>query len=507
MNFSVMGRSDAHIMLLPNLIQTRQDVTYEVVIGAASNTYSSLRKSPKLPKHLDVSTPHIMNANHPVNFWIKISDETITVGKKGEPAFITYKEKMVKQLSFASFGAYTGITLMWQFGCTENKTIMEDEIVSDLERLKQDLFLEYDPYAVPVDDSTLFVDTKLDIYHVDLDTKSSVLSTHAELKMEWFDQKLLWNETYYNGLSHLYLYIRKIWLPDVTVLNAAHGTLTDYNKFDSPVIKIFNNGTVKWSPKIIFKTWCKSDISDWPWDTQNCDINIGLLQDFNAVRFSLSETPDDYINIHGHEWKIENVIGESILFRKEIENETISASNVLKIQLKLVRQGESILYIFILPTIVLVTIIPSLICLPPLSITKSYLILCSILALVLFLLTEVTILPSLTSSTPKIIQLTSKLLFLLCLQMALIPFIKHLAVLTTQPPRWMTNYLKHKLTSLLLPSTNLNELENVPDESSEEKSQNVDSHWKMLAILLDRLIQIVIVIIIIPIELSLTIHS
>lgn len=35
------------------------------------------------------------------------------------------------------------------------------------------------------------------------------------------------------------------------------------------------NGTIKWNPPVIYKSYCAINITDYPFDVQNCSLKFG----------------------------------------------------------------------------------------------------------------------------------------------------------------------------------------------------------------------------------------
>jgi hypothetical protein len=66
------------------------------------------------------------------------------------------------------------------------------------------------------------------------------------------------------------------------------------------VMKIKNDGEITWTPSGIYKTHCETDVTFYPFDTQECDvivtswgytsIELSLYVDTEAVRLSYLQT-------------------------------------------------------------------------------------------------------------------------------------------------------------------------------------------------------------------------
>jgi nicotinic acetylcholine receptor len=77
---------------------------------------------------------------------------------------------------------------------------------------------------------------------------------------EWFDQRLVWNASDFNGLSTLRLPCSKIWLPDIVLYNSADDYTQGYYQSKAMVE---NNGHVFWPPPSF-----KIDVTFLPFDVK-----------------------------------------------------------------------------------------------------------------------------------------------------------------------------------------------------------------------------------------------
>ncbi len=80
---------------------------------------------------------------------------------------------------------------------------------------------------------------------------------------EWYDQRLIWNASEFNGLTTLRLPCSKIWLPDIVLYNSADDYTQGYYQSKAMVD---NNGHVFWPPPAKFRSSCKIDVTFFPFD-------------------------------------------------------------------------------------------------------------------------------------------------------------------------------------------------------------------------------------------------
>ena len=80
---------------------------------------------------------------------------------------------------------------------------------------------------------------------------------------EWYDQRLVWNASEFNGLTTLRLPCSKIWLPDIVLYNSADDYTQGYYQSKAMVE---SNGHVFWPPPAKFRSSCKIDVTFFPFD-------------------------------------------------------------------------------------------------------------------------------------------------------------------------------------------------------------------------------------------------
>lgn len=87
--FRIRASNDAHLAL--SSIEGETDPMLEVFIGGWKNTKSVIRKNRSKPDVAESDTPDILSASEYKEFWIRWTDNVITVGRQGEAAsFLSY---------------------------------------------------------------------------------------------------------------------------------------------------------------------------------------------------------------------------------------------------------------------------------------------------------------------------------------------------------------------------------------------------------------------------------
>lgn len=72
-HFSVLGASDAHILLAPSEKLEKDDPAYEVVIGAGGNTFSDIRRAQKSFVKASTTSKGLLSALDVKSFWLHVA--------------------------------------------------------------------------------------------------------------------------------------------------------------------------------------------------------------------------------------------------------------------------------------------------------------------------------------------------------------------------------------------------------------------------------------------------
>ena len=103
--FRIRAPNDAHITLTST--EGESDPMLEVFLGGWSNSKSVIRKNRTKPDVVEEPTPGILNAGEFRGFWIRWTDNVITVGREGEAAaFLSYDNSDAFPVNF--IGVCTG---------------------------------------------------------------------------------------------------------------------------------------------------------------------------------------------------------------------------------------------------------------------------------------------------------------------------------------------------------------------------------------------------------------
>ncbi|KAL4641747.1 neuronal acetylcholine receptor subunit beta-2-like [Arapaima gigas] len=106
---------------------------------------------------------------------------------------------------------------------------------------------------------------------INLNEREQIMTTNVWLTQEWNDYRLMWDPQEYEGIQKLRIPSQHIWLPDIVLYNNADGTY-EVSFYCNAVVS--NNGDIFWLPPAIYKSACKIEVKDFPFDQQNCTLKF-----------------------------------------------------------------------------------------------------------------------------------------------------------------------------------------------------------------------------------------
>ncbi|XP_053385420.1 neuronal acetylcholine receptor subunit alpha-3-like isoform X1 [Mercenaria mercenaria] len=154
-----------------------------------------------------------------------------------------------------------------------------------------------------------------------LDIKEQKLSVKAYFHFVWWDPRLSWNtDDNYTNIRFLFSNEQRVWKPAMIVENS----VDDIDVLSKPNIpmRIISNGFVAWMPAGIFTTYCESDVTYWPLDTQKCDI---ILSSWGYTAREVELVFDDDVIVtsfyqENGEWEFIGNTSSSVVIRRELQS-------------------------------------------------------------------------------------------------------------------------------------------------------------------------------------------
>jgi hypothetical protein len=178
--------------------------------------------------------------------------------------------------------------------------------------LRDKLFLNYTKETRPVLDSSENIILRYGLEINDMvyfDQKSENIELSMTNVLSWKDNYLTWNLTD-RSPKYITAYLDSIWQPDFELYNAA----AKPNVFEkTPVVKIYNDGTIEYIRHLTYSFSCKLDLSGFPYDTQTCRMLFGSWKYpkhiLDLVPFSNNTFKNFTVNpsFSHNEWKIDHV--------------------------------------------------------------------------------------------------------------------------------------------------------------------------------------------------------
>ncbi len=104
----------------------------------------------------------------------------------------------------------------------------------------------------------------------------------------------MWNPSDFGGQTQLSISSDLIWKPDITVINSPNVFRFD-SQLKEATFLLYSNGTVQWFPQTEVKTYCMTDLTYYPEDTQKCRISIEPFYEYKYVDFGQYKDMTTYL--------------------------------------------------------------------------------------------------------------------------------------------------------------------------------------------------------------------
>ncbi|XP_062604278.1 neuronal acetylcholine receptor subunit alpha-6-like, partial [Saccostrea cucullata] len=145
----------------------------------------------------------------------------------------------------------------------------------NVQTLISDLFDNYTPKVRPtvIQDHPIQLDVSFYLSSVnEVSEVKEKLVTTGFLVLIWIDELLRWTPSDYNNTDTIFIPQNEIWKPDLVLKNG-------FKKFEELggsfyYLSINYEGRVFWLPFNVFESRCSMDITNFPFDTQKCDIKF-----------------------------------------------------------------------------------------------------------------------------------------------------------------------------------------------------------------------------------------
>lgn len=313
-------------------------------------------------------------------------------------------------------------------------------------KLREDLFCGYKAYKIPTKNASdvLEIRAQLTLKNFRFDSQEQLLTIQTKYKLEWHDDFLTWYPPDYGGIEDILVKHFKIWLPNLDIINDEKPM---YNKAYT-LCKVYNTGIVICKPVMMHAFICRTQLFNWPYDSQTCVFSMGYQSD--AVKITLNFfTPGLIVNgsEEGIGWELKD-----FTYTKKLHIDNKFNGTVLHYSLKFDRLAVGLTVLIIFPSILAAIITFTSLALNVKDL-KRLSISCFSLIFHFYVLSSVgELLPRHGSDTPKIILFIRNSTALTMSVVLITLFLQHIRMRTISPSTYIvsfTNVMRNRMKYLI----------------------------------------------------------
>uniref|UniRef100_A0A914WB49 Uncharacterized protein n=1 Tax=Plectus sambesii TaxID=2011161 RepID=A0A914WB49_9BILA len=167
----------------------------------------------------------------------------------------------------------------------------------------------------------------------------------------WKDELLTWDPKLFNGTDYIKVPASKVWLPDIVVESSSLEP-EYFMSQDDRVVLITSDGTVYLSFPFVLTNYCKMNIKEYPFDTQQCTIKIMswvYVKEEITLQSGTLAIDADMPRNNNTVWDILPYVVET--FDLEVEN--VGTFRELRYRQKIKRKPQYYVWVLIVPTFIL----------------------------------------------------------------------------------------------------------------------------------------------------------
>ncbi|XP_047349961.1 neuronal acetylcholine receptor subunit alpha-6-like isoform X2 [Vespa velutina] len=155
----------------------------------------------------------------------------------------------------------------------ENLGCNEIESKSTVLQLKRHLFCDYIKSIRPVSNHRTTTNIEFGIIpkFINVEDDENVMELHCWTIFMWEDGHLTWEPSQYNDVNFLHVKSNELWISDIMM----HNSGSHENEISFTNCWLSNTGKVKCVATTKYIVKCLRDYTWWPYDFQNCTIQIG----------------------------------------------------------------------------------------------------------------------------------------------------------------------------------------------------------------------------------------
>ena len=147
--------------------------------------------------------------------------------------------------------------------------------MNDTKTLYDTLMADYNKYIRPIQNQSSCVMVNISLTTIALQEFDEVLERFSMVgvfNLYWVDENLRWNTSDYNGVSVIHMGYENVWVPEIIMTNPSD-TLDSFGE-DWQLIEYSNDGSSAWHPADLIKATCSMNVLYFPFDIQDCYIEV-----------------------------------------------------------------------------------------------------------------------------------------------------------------------------------------------------------------------------------------
>uniref|UniRef100_A0A914XJI2 Neurotransmitter-gated ion-channel ligand-binding domain-containing protein n=1 Tax=Plectus sambesii TaxID=2011161 RepID=A0A914XJI2_9BILA len=167
----------------------------------------------------------------------------------------------------------------------------------------------------------------------------------------WKDEFLTWDPKLFNGTDYIKVPASKVWLPDIVVESSSLEPEYIMSQ-DDRVVLIASDGTIFMSFPFVLTNYCKMNIKEYPFDTQQCTIKImswAYMKDEITLQSGTLADDADIPRNNNTVWDILPYVVETL----DTEIENFGTFRELLYRQKIKRKPQYYVWVLIVPTFIL----------------------------------------------------------------------------------------------------------------------------------------------------------
>ncbi|CAI5443955.1 unnamed protein product [Caenorhabditis angaria] len=190
---------------------------------------------------------------------------------------------------------------------------------------------------------------------VNVDETNEQMTVVMEFVQSWKDRRLTWDKKKYGNIGKITTRLEKVWSLPFIAYGASE--VVEHRDQNYRTAAVYDNGEIMAQIPLRLTTNCKMNMIDFPFDTQICEIRVGLpLQSSHTFNINII-LPEHILascKLGNSAWDIVNIsYGQQVVYYDDILFDNDKHA-VVKLHLK--RNPMFYMYMIVLPTFIINTV-------------------------------------------------------------------------------------------------------------------------------------------------------